>query len=145
MVPKPKRSKAKPKGKKELCEEAGATHQEANRLPNIHLLKKPSWYTGEETPIREEQAENSNLGLFRGAWGTLVSALLVIALVLPLLAVLSITLMQFGAFPSSLTPHMFASQPIGNERIIGAWALALLAFIPWAVLVTRAESLILRN
>jgi hypothetical protein len=120
------------------------TYQEFNRIPNIHMLRKPAWATGEKSPLSEiPPVEYQKLEMAGGFWGSLLSIPMVLALSLPILLVFFVTLIHYGAFPDSITPHMFlAVQNNKNDSVplLGFWILALAVFVPWTKMVCRFES-----
>ena len=117
------------------------THQEINRIPNIHLLKKPAWSTGADPLDEVERVEYGGGDFGASLLKSLLSIPVLILLAFPILAVLSLTMFQHGTFPDSLTPHMFKGAPAPDSATsAGIWALALVSFVPWSAVVCRLEN-----
>ncbi len=120
------------------------SYQELNRIPNIHMLNKPSWATDKEVKGIEsvDEMEYQKIDVTASIWKSLISIPMIILLALPVLVVLSFTLFRHDAFPASITPHMFyvaeSGTPSGMTPFF--WAIALCLFIPWSTMVCRFEN-----
>ncbi|MFH1327653.1 MAG: hypothetical protein ABIH76_02185 [Candidatus Bathyarchaeota archaeon] len=125
-------------------------YRDLNRIPNIHMLKKPSWATGEENPPEENLDGIEGKNLTQWLWSVIFSIPIIILLSLPLLAVLSLTLFKYGLFPESVGPmtaHMFQVSEIvelDSNYMAGFWALSLIVFVPWSAVVCRLENIACR-
>ncbi|MFH1447363.1 MAG: hypothetical protein ABIG39_00735 [Candidatus Micrarchaeota archaeon] len=122
-----------------------STHQELNRIPNIHMLKKPSWATDEPIPEIEgiEELEYQKLDITSTIWKSLISIPLLMILALPAIIVLSFTLAHQGIFPDSMTPQLFKTIPGPNNNpfvIATLWALVLIAFVPWSITICKFDN-----
>ena len=116
------------------------TYQELNRIPNIHMLKKPGWATG-QNGSDSKHAELSEIAS-QHFWKSTFSALMILVLVFPLLAALLLTLFHYRAFPDSMMPHMFKEQLANLDEtpiLVSTWALAFAVFFVWSTMVCRVE------
>lgn len=123
-------------------------YQEFNRIPNIHMLNKPSWATGEDASDNGATDGSLKSDLSKGMLGFVFSLPIIALASLPLLAVFSLTLFKYGALPDSLGPmtaYVFQNPmitEIDSAAIPLFWALALVVFVPWSAVVCRLENIV---
>ncbi|MFH1471200.1 MAG: hypothetical protein ABIF01_05610 [Candidatus Micrarchaeota archaeon] len=115
-------------------EPAIVTYQELNRIPNIHLLRKPSWATGETKREEMELAPSSSY-----LKKSLLSIPLLFFLSLPLLVVLFLTFLKLGVISVSSLPPVLENSA-SYLGLAGLWAIGIVVFIPWSVAICSVEN-----
>ncbi len=115
------------------------TYQELNRIPNLHMLKKPSWAIAPKEAQKEKNFEFAGISFPKDLWKSLFSIPMLLILSLPLLVVL--TLACLSSYPSSL-PQFLKDRisSLGSYGLASLGAVGIIVFVPWSILVCTFES-----
>ena len=115
------------------------TYQELHRIPNLHMLKKPSWASDPKAIPVEKTFEIGGISIPKNLWKSLFSIPMLLILSLPLLVVF--TLACLSAHPSSLPQFLkIRMLALGSYGLAGLGAVGFIVFIPWSIFVCTFES-----